>query len=169
MYFPALLYPCILGMLGLVHAIPVHQDSLKNLVKPQAETIILRIKDHNKLKLSPKIFIDPELYPEVPADKPIQGLGSIVDTLTTFQKILQRLPNGNVSQISTDLFTLLGNLKDRMKSLRCTLKEPANDRSLDAFLENNATHPITLGFLALDRLKQFMQKLIINLDHLKSC
>ncbi|KTG05268.1 hypothetical protein cypCar_00035434 [Cyprinus carpio] len=171
MYFSVLLYPCILGMLSLVHAIPVHPDSLKNLVKLQADTIILRIKDHNeKLKLSPKLLIgDPELYPEVPANKPIQGLGSIVETLSTFHKVLQRLPKGHVSQIRNDLFTLLGYLKDRMTSMRCTLKEPANERSLDAFLENNATHHITFGFLALDRLKQFMQKLIVNLDHLKSC
>uniref|UniRef100_A0A672LNI2 Leptin n=1 Tax=Sinocyclocheilus grahami TaxID=75366 RepID=A0A672LNI2_SINGR len=171
MYFPVLLYPSILGMLGLVHGIPIHQDSLKNLVKLQADTIILRIKDHNeKLKLSPKLFIgDPELYPEVPADKPIQGLGSIVDTVTTFQKVLQRLPKGHVSQIRNDLFTVLGYLKDRMISMHCTLKEPANERSLDAFLESNATHHITFGYLALDRLEQFMQKLIVNLDHLKSC
>ncbi|KAF4101198.1 leptin a [Onychostoma macrolepis] len=171
MYFPALLYPCILGTLSLVHGIPVHQDSLKNLVKLQADTIILRIKDHNeKLKLSPKLVIGgPELYPEVPADKPLQGLGSIIDTLTTFQKVLQRLPRGHVSQIRNDLSTLLGHLKERMNSMRCTLKEPANEGSLDAFLENNATHHITFGHLALDRLKRFMQKLIANLDLLKSC
>lgn len=171
MYFPALLYPCILGMLSLAHGIPVHQNSLKNLVKLQADTISLRIKDHNeKLKISPELIIGgPELYPVVPVDKPIQGLGSIVDTLTTFQKVLQRLPKGHVSQIRKDLSTLLGYLKERMNSMRCTPKEPANERSLDAFLEGTATHHITFGHLALDRLKQFMQKLIVNLDHLKSC
>ncbi|XP_026086481.1 uncharacterized protein LOC113061531 isoform X1 [Carassius auratus] len=171
MYFPALLYPCILGMLSLVHGIPVHPDRLKNMVKLQADTIILRIKDHNeKLKLYPKLLIgDPELYPEVPADRHIQGLGSIMDTLTIFQKVLQRLPKGHVSQIRSDLSTLLGYLKERTTSMHCILKEPANGRSLDAFLEENATHHITLGYLALDRLKQFMQKLIVNLDQLKSC
>ncbi|XP_043121006.1 leptin a isoform X2 [Puntigrus tetrazona] len=172
MHFPALHFSCILGALSLVHAIPVHQDILiKNLVKLQADTIVLRIKDHNeKLKLSPKLLIgDPDLYPEVPADKPIQGLGSIVDTVTTFQKVLQKLPKGHVSQIRNDLSTLLGYLKDRMTSMRCTLKEPANERSLDAFLEDNATHHVTFGYLALDRLKRFMQKLTVNLDHLKSC
>lgn len=170
MYFAALLYPCILSMLSLVHGIPVHQNSLKNLVKMQADTIILRIKNHNeKLKLSPKLVIGgPELFPEVPADKPLQGLGSIVDTLTTFQKVLQKLPKGHVSQIYNDLSTLVGYL-ERMKSMLCTLKEPSDDRSLDAFLEDSATHHITFGHLALDRLKEFIQKLIVNPDHLKSC
>lgn len=122
-----------------------------------------------QLKLSPKLVIGgPELYPEVPADKPLQGLGSIVDTLTTFQKVLQRLPKGHVSQIYNDLSTLLGYM-ERMNSMLCTLKEPANERSLDTFLEGSATHHITFGHLALDRLKQFIQKLIVNLDHLKSC
>nr|AOG74775.1 leptin [Labeo rohita] len=171
MYFPALLYLCILSMLSLVHGIPIRQDNLKNLVKLQADTIILRIKDHNeKLKLSPKVVIgDPELYPELPADKPIQGLRSIMDTLNTFQKVLQKLPNGHASQICNDLSTLLGHLKERMTSMRCTPKEPANGRSLDTLLEKNATHPVTLGYLVLDRLKEFMQKLINNLDQLKSC
>uniref|UniRef100_A0A8C2PTZ8 Leptin n=1 Tax=Cyprinus carpio TaxID=7962 RepID=A0A8C2PTZ8_CYPCA len=171
MYFSALLYPCILAMLSLVHGIPIHSDSLKNLVKLQADTIIIRIKDHNaELKLYPKLLIgDPELYPEVPADKPIQGLGSIMDTITTFQKVLQRLPKGRVSQIHIDLSTLLGHLKERMTSMHCTSKEPANGRALDTFLEDNATHHITVRYLALDRLKQFMQKLIVNLDQLKSC
>lgn len=124
----------------------------------------------SQLKLSPKILIgDSELYPEVPADKPIQGLGSIVDTLTTFQKILQTLPKGHVSQLHNDMSTLLEYFKDRMTFMRCTLKEPANGKSLDTFIEKNATHHITFGYMALDRLKQFMQKLIANLDQLKSC
>ncbi|XP_073706529.1 leptin a [Garra rufa] len=169
MYFPAL-YLCILSMLSLVHSIPIHQDNLKNLVKLQADTIITRIKEHSeKMKLYPNINIgDSELYPEIPADKPIQGLGSIVDALTTFQKVLQRLPKG-MSQIRNDLSTLLGHLKERMTSMRCTPKEPANGRSLDILLENNATHHITFGYFVLDRLKQFAQKLIVNLDQLKSC
>lgn len=92
-----------------------------------------------------------------------------MDTITTFQKVLQRLPKGRVSQIHIDLSTLLGHLKERMTSMHCTSKEPANGRALDAFLEDNATHHITVRYLALDRLKQFMQKLIVNLDQLKSC
>ncbi|KAL1257043.1 hypothetical protein QQF64_012588 [Cirrhinus molitorella] len=157
-------------MLGMVHSIPIHQDNLKNF-KLQAETIILRIKDHSKeLKLYPNISIgDPDLYPEIPADKPIQGLGSIVDALTTFQKVLQRLPKGKLSQIRIDLSTLLGSLKERMTSMRCTPKEPTNGRSLDILLQNNATHHITFGYFVLDRLKQFTQKMIGNLDQLKSC
>ncbi|KAL0167724.1 hypothetical protein M9458_035946 [Cirrhinus mrigala] len=166
MYFPALLYLCILSVLGLVHGIPIHQDNLKNLVKLQADTIILRIKDHSEKLISSKVDIGhPELYPELPADKQgliqaIQGLRSIMDTLTTFQK-------GHAGQIRNDLSTLLGYLKERMTSMHCTPKEPA--RSLDTLLEKKAAHPITFGYLVLDRLKQFMQKLINNLDQLKSC
>ncbi|XP_077049755.1 leptin a [Siphateles boraxobius] len=169
MYFPALLYTCILSMLLLIDGIPIPPDSLKNLVRIQANTIIHRIKEHNeKLQLYPNLHIgNPEL--DVLADKPIQGLGSIVDTLTTIQEVLQRLPKGHVSQLRSYVSTLLGYFNERMTFMRCTPKEPANGKSLDAFLEDNATHHITLGYITLDILKQFLQKLIDNLDQLKNC
>ncbi|XP_067275791.1 leptin a [Pseudorasbora parva] len=169
MYFPALLYTCILSMLLLIDGIPIHLDVLKSLVKWQADIIIQRIEKHNeKLNLPPHLFFE-DLYPEVPANKPIQGVGSIMDTLTTFQRILQKLPEGHVSPLHRDVSTLLGYLKRRMTTMHCTSKELANWMSLDAFLKENATHHITVGYITLDRLKQFMQKLIGNIDQLKSC
>lgn len=196
----ALVYTCILSMLRLGCSVPVPSDSLKNMVKLQAETINSRIQEHNdkvkvkfpfiwtfriknfetsqkpkphllaQLKLSPKLLIgDPELYPEVPVDKPIQGLGSIVDTLTIFQKVLHSLPKGHVSQLHSDVSTLQGFLEDRMSSMRCPLRKTANEKSLEAFLKDNATHHITVGFMALERLQKFMQQLTVSLDQLKTC
>ncbi|XP_051580568.1 leptin a [Myxocyprinus asiaticus] len=170
MHSSALLYTCILSMLSLSRGIPIRPDSLKNLVKLQAETINSRIKEHiEKLNLSPKLLIGAELHPEIPVDKPIQGLSSIMDTLTTFQKILHSLPKGHVSQLHIDVSTLLGYLKERMRSLQCTPKKTTNEKSLEAFLADNATHPITVGFMTLDRLQKFMQRLTVNLDQLKTC
>lgn len=124
----------------------------------------------SQLKLSPKIHIvGPELYPEDPADKPIQGLGSIVDTLTNFQKVLHKLPRGHVTQLRIEVSTLLGHFKERMTLMHCTPKETANGSPVNTFTEKYATHHITFGYMALDRLKQFMQKLKVNLDQLKSC
>nr|XP_055030840.1 leptin a [Misgurnus anguillicaudatus] len=170
MHLPALIYTCILGMLSLGYSIPIPSDNLKN-IKLQAETINSRIQEHNeKLKISPKIFIgDPEHYPEVPADRPIQGLGSIVDTLTIFQKVLHSLPKGHVSQLHSDVSTLQGYLETRMSSMRCPVRKTANEKSLEAFLKDNATHHITVGFMTLDRLQKFMQQLTLSLDQLKTC
>ncbi|XP_056621883.1 leptin a [Triplophysa dalaica] len=167
----ALVYTCIFSMLSLGRSIPVPSETLKNMVKLQAETINARIQEHNeKLKLSHKLLIgDPELYPEVPVDKPIQGLGSIVDTLTIFQKVLHSLPKGHVSKLHTDVSTLQGYLEDMMSSMRCPLIKRANDKSLEAFLKENASHHITVGYMALDRLEKFMQQLIVSLDQLKTC
>ncbi|KAA0715144.1 hypothetical protein E1301_Tti008805 [Triplophysa tibetana] len=158
-------------MLSLGRSIPVPSETLRNMVKLQAETINSRIQKHNeKLKLSPKLLIgDPELYPEVPADKPIQGLGSIVDTLTIFQKVLHSLPKGHVRQLHTDVSTLQGYLEEMMSSMHCPLIKTANEKSLEAFLKENATHHITVGYMALDRLEKFMQQLIVSLDQLKTC
>lgn len=122
----------------------------------------------SQLNLYPNLHIgNPEL--DVLADKPIQGLVSIVDTLTTIQKVLQRLPKGHASQLRSDVSTLLRYFNERMTIMFCTPKEPANGGSLDAFLEDNAPHHITLGYITLDILKQFLQKLKANLHQLKSC
>ncbi|XP_039520388.1 leptin a isoform X2 [Pimephales promelas] len=154
MYFPALLYTCISSMLFLIDGIPIHPpDSLKNVMQ---------------LRLHPNLHIgNSEL--DVLAEKPIRGLGSIVDTLTTIQKVLQKLPKGHVSQLHISVSNLLGYFNERMTFMHCTPKEPANGRSLDAFLEENANHHITLGYSTLDILKKFLQKLIDNLDQLKNC
>ncbi|XP_051512763.1 leptin-B-like [Myxocyprinus asiaticus] len=170
MHSSALLYTCILSMLSLSRGVPIRSESLRNLVKLQAETINVRIKEHNeKLNLSPKLLIGAELHPDVPVDKPIQGLSSIVDTLTTFQNILHSLPKGHLSQLHSDVSTLQGYLEDKMKSLQCTSKKTVNEKSLEAFLEDNATHPVTAGYMTLDRLQKFMQWLTVNLDQLKTC
>lgn len=197
-----LLFTCVLSVLSMGCSVPL--DSLKNMVKLQAETINSRIQEHNEkvkiqfhlhqcilsrhtekaltvhvvtkshllsqLKLSPKLLIgDPELYPEVPTDRPIQGLGSIVDTLTIFQKVLHSLPKGHVSQLHSDVSTLQGYLEDRMSSMRCPPRKTGNEKSLEAFLKDNATHHITVGYMALDRLQKFMQRLTVSLDQLKTC
>jgi len=121
-----------------------------------------------QLRLHPNLHIgNSEL--DVLAEKPIRGLGSIVDTLTTIQKVLQKLPKGHVSQLHISVSNLLGHFNERMTFMHCTPKEPANGRSLDAFLEENANHHITLGYSTLDILKKFLQKLIDNLDQLKNC
>ncbi|NP_001122048.1 leptin a isoform X1 [Danio rerio] len=166
MRFPALRSTCILSMLSLIHCIPVHQHDRKN-VKLQAKTIIVRIREHiDGQNLLPTLIIgDPGHYPEIPADKPIQGLGSIMETINTFHKVLQKLPNKHVDQIRRDLSTLLGYLE----GMDCTLKESTNGKALDAFLEDSASYPFTLEYMTLNRLKQFMQKLIDNLDQLKIC
>ncbi|XP_052008911.1 leptin a [Xyrauchen texanus] len=170
MHSSTLLYMCILSMLSLSHGIPIHSDNLKNLVKLQAETINARIKEHiDKLNLSPKLLIGADHHPEIPIDKPIQGMSSIMDTLTTFQKILNSLPRGHVSQLRIDVSTLQDYLNQRMRSLQCTPKKTANEKSLEAFLTDNATHPITVGYMTLDRLQKFMQRLTGNLEQLKTC
>lgn len=85
-----------------------------------------------------------------------------MDTLTIFQKVLHSLPKGHVSKLHTDVSTLLGYLEDMMSSMRCPLIKTANEKSLEAFLKENTTHHITVGYMALDRLEKFMQQLIVS-------
>ncbi|KAG5830509.1 hypothetical protein ANANG_G00311410 [Anguilla anguilla] len=47
--------------------------------------------------------------------------------------------------------------------------QPAGDGRLEAFLKTNSTFHVTIGNVALERLRRFLGKLVQNLDQLKSC
>ncbi|TRY88361.1 hypothetical protein DNTS_022250 [Danionella cerebrum] len=170
MYLPALLCTCLLSMLSVVYCLPIHHDSLKVLIKMQAETIIHKIKVHVvKFNLPQNATWDLELYEPISAAKPIQGLGSIIDTLSTFQIILQGFSKGHQSQLQRELSSLEVHMKERAAWMGCKLKKPTRQPLLDALLKHHEMYPVTATCAILDRLKQFMQKLIANLDQLKSC
>ncbi|KAL7871046.1 hypothetical protein SRHO_G00085430 [Serrasalmus rhombeus] len=169
--FPALLCSCVVSMLTLGHGLPLPPDAVKNYVKLQAENISSRIQRHkDEMQIFRKVVLDsPEFLPELPSDKPIEGLSSMVETLNTFQKVLHSLPKGHVSQLHSDVSTLQGYLEERMRSLQCTHRKTGIEKSLEAFLKDNGTYYITLGHVALDRLQKYLQKLVRNLDQLKTC
>ncbi|XP_035381281.1 leptin a [Electrophorus electricus] len=168
---PTLFYSCLVSMLTLCHGLPVPADSVKNFVKMQADNIITRIQRHkDELQIFHKMVLDsPELLPELSSDKPIEGLGSMVDTLSTFQSVLHSLPKGHASQLRVDISALQSFLEERARSLQCTHRKATTEKTLEAFLKDNGTYHITLGHVALDRLQIYLQKLTRKLDHLKTC
>ncbi|XP_066541546.1 leptin a [Hoplias malabaricus] len=169
--FLAVIGSCIVSLLSLCLALPLPVDTVKSSVKYQAENIISRTQKHKEeLKISPKIIVDsPELLPVLPADNSIEGLSSMVETLSVFQNVLHSLPKGHVSQLHTDVSTLQGYLEDRMTSMNCSHRKSPKDKNLENFLKENGRYHITLGHVALDRLQNYLQKLTKNLDQLEKC
>ncbi|KAI4880010.1 hypothetical protein NFI96_029189 [Prochilodus magdalenae] len=169
--FPTLLCSCIVSMITLGHGLPLPPDAVKNFVKGQADNISARIQKHkDEMPIFHKMLLNnPELLPEIPSNKPIEGLSSVVETLSLFQKVLHSLPKGYVSQLHADVSTLQGYLEDRMKSLQCAYRKTGSEKSLEAFLKDFRTYHVTLGHVALDRLQKYLQKLTQSLDQLKTC
>ncbi|XP_076849487.1 leptin a [Brachyhypopomus gauderio] len=168
---PTLLYSCLVSMLTLCHSLPLPADSVKNFVKMQADNIITRIQRHkDEFQIFHKMILDsPDLLPELSSDKPIVGLGSMVDTLSTFQTVLRCLPKGHAGQLRVDVSVLQAFLEDQAGSLQCTHRKTSAEKTLETFLKDNGTYHITLGHVALDRLQIYLQKLTRNLDQLKTC
>ncbi|XP_072551384.1 leptin a [Salminus brasiliensis] len=167
----ALLCSCVVSMLALCHGLPLPADSVRNLVKLQAENISARIqRQKDELSIFHKMVLDsPELLPDLPSDKPIEGLGSVVDTLSAFQRVLHSLPKGHVTQLRSDVSKLQSDLEERMSTLQCPHRKLVTEKTLEAFLRTNGTYHITLGHVALDRLQKYLQRLTLNLDQLKTC
>ncbi|XP_062860905.1 leptin a [Trichomycterus rosablanca] len=167
----ALLCSCVVSVLALCCGRPHPVDSLKNFVKLQAENIIGRIQKHkDELQIFHMVVLDsPELLPELQSDKPVEGLGSMVETLNTFQQVLHSMPKGHMSQLHSDVSTLQHYLEDRINLLQCPHRKTGTVKNLESFLKDHGTYYITLGYVALDRLQKYLQRLVNNLDELKTC
>lgn len=114
------------------------------------------------------ILDSPELLPELQPDKPIEGLSSMVEMLSNFQKVLHSLPKGHMSQLHNDVSTLLHNLEDRMSSLQC-IHRKTDTENREVFVKNYIMFHITLGHMALDRLQKYLQRINHHLDQLRTC
>ncbi|KAG9273033.1 leptin a [Astyanax mexicanus] len=169
--YPALLCSCVVSILALCHGLPLPADTMRNLIKLQAENISARIqRQRDELPIFHNLILDsPELLPELPSDKPIEGLTSVVETLSAFQRVLHSLPKGHVTQLRSDVSKLQSDLEERMSSLQCPHRKTSTEKTLEAFLKNNRMFHITLGHVALDRLQKYLQRLTHNLDKLKTC
>lgn len=124
----------------------------------------------SQLQINHKMILDsPELLPELQPDKPIEGLSSMVEMLSNFQRVLHSLPKGHMSQLHNDVSTLLHNLEDRMSSLQCIHRKMGAEKNLEVFVKNHSMFHITLGHMALDRLQKYLQRINHHLDELRTC
>ncbi|KAL2093702.1 hypothetical protein ACEWY4_011014 [Coilia grayii] len=158
-----LLLPCLLVLLPICHGKPVQLDSIKRMIQIIRKTIDTQIEEYSiEVNVSFKI---PDC---VPGKQPIQGLGSVAQSLRAFQRMDDSLQVLS-AQLKLHLSSLSSYLERYMASLQCPTKEPASFEKLDACLKDYKAFSITLGLATLHRLKEYTNKLVLGLDTLKTC
>ncbi|XP_062403529.1 leptin a [Sardina pilchardus] len=160
-----LLLPCLMAVLPSCHGKPLPAEI--NWRNPII-TISKRIqKDIEENPMSNGLSIN--LPDQVPGTKPIQGLGSAIESLTAFERITDTLW-GSHHQLSVDLNNLVGSLRNYMvRVLQCPTRKPSSFEDLDSFLKSNQQYVMTLRPAVLRRLRDYMNKLLSNLNTLRTC
>ncbi|XP_076156223.1 leptin a [Alosa pseudoharengus] len=158
-----LLLPSLLAVLLTCHGKPLPVENMKYQIRQTSKIIKSLIEEY---PISQRLSF--ELSDVVPGTKPIQGLGSAIDSLMAFRRIVDSLW-GPKSQLSVDLSTLRGHLEREMASLQCPARTPSSFQDLDLFLKDNRTYSLTLCPAVLQRLKNYMNNLLLSLDTVKTC
>lgn len=108
----------------------------------------------------------------VPGNKPIQGLGSIINDLTGFQLILDSVWGHNSEfkmNLSKDFSTLRGHLERKRVSLRCPTRTANSFKDLEDYLKENQKFNLSLVPKLLQRFNDYMN-LLLSLDtHADTC
>uniref|UniRef100_A0A8C9R0B5 Leptin n=1 Tax=Scleropages formosus TaxID=113540 RepID=A0A8C9R0B5_SCLFO len=146
---------------------PLSAEIVRNHVKLLAQTTIVRIQ-----RLSDEFQISPNMVfsgLELPLDKPIKGLSSILENLDTFQVILVHLQMSSTSQIHADIASLQGVVRSLALLLDCPSHKAGGDGHLETFLRSSTAFHVTIGSITLNRLEMFLSNLTMDLDLLEKC
>ncbi|XP_042563328.1 leptin a [Clupea harengus] len=166
MFSFTLLLPFLLTVLPTCHGRPVHKN-----VFVQIRTISNKIQSHidtNPIS-SKMIFMLPDVVPD---KQPIQGIGSVVETLRAFQAIWDSLQDQNPElspDLSPDLSGLCRYLEREMTNRHCPARKPRSFKDLDTFLKNHQTYSTPLRQAVLPRLKDYINRLLLTPDTLMTC
>ncbi|KAG7455751.1 hypothetical protein MATL_G00244370 [Megalops atlanticus] len=169
--FLSLHYSSLLFLLAVGSSTAPPVDIVKNNMKLLAETAVMRIQKLTaEFQISPNmVFSGVELIPDITLDRPVEGISSIADNISTFQVILLSLPLDSLRQINADMEGLQGIVRSLAASFHCPLHKPVAHSHLDTFLKANVTFHVTIANIALNRLQRFLSRLINSLDQLKTC
>lgn len=118
---------------------------------------------------SKMIFMLPDVVPD---KQPIQGIGSVVETLRAFQTIWDSLQDQNPElspNLSPDLSGLCRYLEREMTNRHCPARKPRSFKDLDTFLKNHQTYSTPLRQAVLPRLKDYINRLLLTPDTLMTC
>ncbi|XP_018611230.1 leptin b [Scleropages formosus] len=162
---------------------PLSAEIVRNHVKLLAQTTIVRIQRlSDEVKVPVRLVfqscftqgfqISPNMVfsgLELPLDKPIKGLSSILENLDTFQVILVHLQMSSTSQIHADIASLQGVVRSLALLLDCPSHKAGGDGHLETFLRSSTAFHVTIGSITLNRLEMFLSNLTMDLDLLEKC
>ncbi|KAM7396612.1 hypothetical protein PAMP_019645 [Pampus punctatissimus] len=144
---------------GTTAPLPVEVVNLKSKVKWMAEQLVVRLE--KDIQVPAGLTLSP------PGDY-LDGASSIVMVLEGYNSLISDTFDG-VSQVKSDISSLTGYL-DKWKQRHCSeqrpkppLPGPLQD------LQSQKEYIYTVSIEALMRVKEFLNQLLKNLDHLETC
>ncbi|XP_071357092.1 leptin a [Trachinotus anak] len=151
----------LLQVLSLCTAAPLPAEvvKMKSKVKWMAEQLVVRLdKDF-------QVYAGHTLSP--PADD-LDGLSSIVTVLEGYNSVISDSFNG-VSQVKFEISSLTGYL-NQWRQGHCSEQRPKPSVSGPLqYLQSRKEFIHTVSIEALLRVKEFLNLLLKNLDHLETC
>nr|XP_046169933.1 uncharacterized protein LOC124005055 [Oncorhynchus gorbuscha] len=165
----ALLLSCLLALFSVGAGASLSLHVVRTKVKDLAQTMVIRIK---KLNISPNLIegMDPFL-PAAAVDQHIESLPSIVETMGFYQDLLLVLDWADLKQLVEDTSTMRGLLENWMIS-RCPgrqQKQTGEGGLSEALKDTTRKYGLSVGPVALNRLKGYLGRLLLNLDQLNYC
>jgi hypothetical protein len=110
-------------------------------------------------------------FPAAAGDQPIEGLPSIVETMGFYQELLISLDMADLKQLVEDASTMRGQLENWMMS-RCPgrqQKQTGEGGLEEALKDSVRKFGLSVSPVALNRLKGYLDRLLLNLDQLRYC
>ncbi|XP_072097943.1 leptin a [Mobula birostris] len=136
-----------------------------------AKTTIVRIQQLNRrFKPSPRIEISGvNLIPAPLKDVTQENLGTVHGALECLAESLATLQISNTLQIQTDLKNLKVLLRSLATSHGCPASRCAASQQLRNFLQRNSAFVLTIKHVVLDRLRNYLSRLLVVLGNPLSC
>uniref|UniRef100_H3AP28 Leptin n=1 Tax=Latimeria chalumnae TaxID=7897 RepID=H3AP28_LATCH len=105
----------------------------------------------------------------IPAERPLESLGSMDETLEIFHWILSSLPVDDVTQILWDIENLRALLQTLATTMGCELHQTTELETLKDLAKEHSTSPYTTEKVALDRLQKCLLTMVKELEQIKDC
>ncbi|CAB1323144.1 unnamed protein product [Coregonus sp. 'balchen'] len=165
----ALLVSSLLALFSVGAGASLSLHVVRTKVKDLAQTMVIRIK---KLDISPNLIEGVDSFlPAAAVDQPIEGLPSIVETMGFYQDLLLFLDSADLKQLVEDASTMRGLLENWMMS-HCSgrqQKQTGEGGLSEALKDTTRKYGLSVGPVALNRLKGYLGRLLLNLDQLNYC
>ncbi|XP_051890097.1 leptin-like [Pristis pectinata] len=136
-----------------------------------ARSAIIRIQQLNgRFRPSPNIEISGlNLIPAPLRDSAQENLGTVHGALSCFIESLSALQISNTGQIQADLKNLKVLVRSLATSHNCLASKCGTSRQLKNFLRRNSAFVLTIKHIVLDRLQNYLSRLLWVLDNPLSC
>ncbi|XP_006007898.1 leptin [Latimeria chalumnae] len=155
-------------LIPLCSSRPAKIEKVKSDARNLTRIIITRIQQHPNQFLLP-LNLKVSGLEFIPAERPLESLGSMDETLEIFHWILSSLPVDDVTQILWDIENLRALLQTLATTMGCELHQTTELETLKDLAKEHSTSPYTTEKVALDRLQKCLLTMVKELEQIKDC